>query len=183
MSVAKSYIQPDSGEDDDLIALLIKWASSQIRDFTQRVFTKPPAVGVMRSVYFSHTRSVRLDDPLKDVTEIVAPIDHYVDGEPYPYERVLDPSEYEIQTRPNGTTLRLDYPGSGRFDVTGTWGWESIPGTIEQACVVTADEWFRGNVLPPTGTREEGAAEGRNLYLPREVQEMLAPWQLLERIA
>jgi hypothetical protein len=120
---------------------------------------------------------------LKDVTEIIAPIAHTVEGEPYPFERVLTAEEYELQQRPNGTTLRLDEPGHGRFDVTGEWGWEVIPGTIEQAVVVTADEWYRGNILPSTGTREEGESEGRNLYLPREVQEMLQPWTLQERIA
>lgn len=117
------------------------------------------------------------------MTQIVAPVDHYVDGEPYPFERTLDPSEYELITRPNGTTLRFDYPGEGKYLITGTWGWSTIPGDVEYAAIVTVDEWYRGNILPPGGEREEGEAEGRNLYLPREVQEGLQPWRLVEVIA
>lgn len=162
--------------------MLIRWASSQVRDHTQRLFTKPP-VTEQRTLTFNGTRSQRLDDPLENVTEIIAPIDHMVDGEPYPFSQILTPADYELQQAANGTTLRFGSPASGKYQITGDWGWDTIPGTIEQAVVVTVDEWYRGNVLPSTGTREEGESEGRNIYLPREVQEMLNPWALQERIA
>lgn len=165
-----------------MLSTLLRWASAQVRDFTQRLFTKPP-VTEQRAVYLYGTRSIRLDDPLNAVTEIVAPINHLVDGEPYPFTQILEATDYEVHQRPNGTTLRFEDPATGRYDITGTWGWTAIPGTIEQATVVTVDEWYRGNVLPSTHTRQEGEAEGRNLYLPREVQEMLAPWSLREMIA
>ncbi len=182
LSTVKSYIQPDTDEDDGILQTLLKWASSEIRDFTERLFTKPP-VTEERALYFRGTRSMRLDDPLATVTKIVAPIAHYVDGEPYPFERELVPDEYEIRSRPTGTTLLLDSPGNGKFLVTGTWGWSTVPGAIEAATVTTVDEWYRGNILPPTGTREEGGGEGKNIYLPREVQETLQRYVLKEYVA
>lgn len=182
MSQAKAYIQPDDDSDDEVISMLTRWASSQVREFTERQFTRPP-VTEQRSVYFAETRNEKLDDPLTNVTEIVAPIGHIVDGEPYPFTYVMDPSEYELLQRPTGTTIRLDSPGDGKFLITGTWGWEEMPGTIEQAVIATADEWYRSNVLPTTSGREEGSTESRNLYLPREVQEMLYPWQINRWVA
>jgi len=162
--------------------MLLDWAESKIREHTDRLFTKPP-VTETRAVYFYGTRSRRLDDPLTNVTEIVAPTNHTVDGEPYPIVRELTVEEYEVISRPTGTTLRLTFPGDGRFDVTGTWGWTDVPGTIEMAVITTADEWYRSNVLPTTGGREEGATESRNLALPREVQENLSEWVLREMVA
>jgi hypothetical protein len=179
---AKNYIRPDSSEDDDTLAYFVRVASSVIRDFTQRLFTKPP-VTEQRTVNFSGTRSVRLDDPLKDVTQIIAPIVHLVEGEPYPFVEILEPTAYELQQFPNGTTLRFESPAYGNYEITGTWGWETIPGTIEHATNVTIDEWYRGNTLPSTASRAEGEAESKNLYLPREVQEMLHPWALTEVVA
>ena len=184
LSTVKDYVGPDDNSDDAMLAKLTGWASDMIRDQTQRVFTHPPtATPEQRAVWFMGTKSVRLDDPLTDITEIIAPLGHTVDGEPYPFVRVLLEEEYEVLTRPTGTTLRLDFPGNGKYLVTGTWGWETIPGSIEYATVVTVDEWYRSNLLPSGGGREEGSGEGKNLFLPREVQEGLEPWSLVEMIS
>jgi len=181
LSTVKNYIQPDTDDDDGLISTLLRWASAEIRDYTGRMFTRPP-VTEQRTLYLDGTRSVRLDDPLSDITEIIAPLTYYVDGELYPLESTLTADQYELRTRPTGTTLRFDFPATGKFLVSGTWGWQQIPGAVEAATTLTVDEWYRGNVLPPTGTREEGASEGRNLYLPREVQETLNQWVMKEYV-
>jgi hypothetical protein len=183
--MAKTYIQPDDDSDDEAIAMLIRWASSQVREFTDRLFTLLPDTPVpeQRAIYFRGIRALKLDDPLKNVTEIIAPANHFVDGELFPLVLELTTEDYQLEQRPTGTTLRLNSPGDGRFDVTGEWGWEEIPGTIEQAVIATADEWYRSNVLPTPGGREEGESESRNLYLPREVQEMLEPWILRTLVA
>ena len=120
---------------------------------------------------------MRLDDPLANVTEIIAPISHLVDGELYPFEETLAPSTTRSSPAPTGSVLRLDTPRPcGRFDMTGDWGWNVIPGDVQYATIATVDEWYRGNQLPAIGGREEGEQESRNIYLPREVQETLIPW-------
>lgn len=183
LSAARDYIRPDTTEDDEVILRLIGWASGQVRRYTQRLLTTPP-VTEQRAIYFMDTRSRRLDDPLFNVTEIVAPVDTYVEGEPYPYERVMDSSEYELVQTPIGTTLRFDERQSGKFLITGTWGWSEVPSDIENAVVVAVDEWYASNIIAPYGGQEEGErGEGRNIALPREVKEILDPWRLVELIS
>jgi hypothetical protein len=173
LSAAKTYIQPDSEEDDQILADLIRYASGLIRTFTERRLTRPP-VTEQRALYWTGRRSGRLDDKLSDVTEIVAP---------YPYERPLTPGEYEIQQFPTLSQLTLDRAVEGKLLVSGTWGWDQLPGDIQYACIATVDEWFRGNLLPATGTRSEGEPESANITLPEEVKEMLMPWQHRQLIA
>lgn len=183
LAACKEYIRPDTNDDDAIISRLIGWASGQVRRYTQRLLTTPP-VPEQRAIYFTDTRSRRLDDPLTTVTEIVAPVNTFVDGEPYPYERVMDPTEYELIQTPVGTTLRFDERQSGKFLITGTWGWATVPGDIEQAVILAVDEWYRSNVIAPYQGQDEGErSEGRNIALPDEVKEVLDPWALVELIA
>jgi hypothetical protein len=167
LSYAKRYIQPDSEEDDQILADLIRYASAMIRTFTERRLTTPRVVG-QRPVFFRGRASVRLDDVLTSVTGIQAP---------YPYERALTSDEYELLQWPTLTQLTIDRPVEGKCLVTGIWGWDQLPGDIQYATITTVDEWYRGNQLPAIGTREEGEPEGRNISLPREVQEILQPWR------
>lgn len=182
LSDALDYIRPDADGDDAIIARLISWASGQTRRYTQRLLTTPPSVAEQRAIYFTDTKSRRLDDPLTNVTEIVAPVDFLVEGEPYPFERVMDASEYELVQTPIGTTLRFDEPTSGKFLITGTWGWAQVPDDIQMAVIVAADEWYRSNILS-AAEPDEDRSEGRNIALPREVKEILDPWRLVELIA
>jgi len=169
LSRVKNYIQPDDDADDEVIADLIRYASALIRSHTGRNLTTP-TVTQERALYFSGRKSVRLDDKLTNITAVSAG---------YPYDRALTPQEYELLQFPTVSQLTLDRPVEGKVLVTGTWGWApaSLPADLEYACVISVDEWYRSNVLPTTGGREEGATESRNLYLPREVQEILVPWQ------
>jgi hypothetical protein len=173
LSAAKRYIQPDSEEDDQILADLITYASSMIRTFTERLFTTPP-VQEQRKLWFTGRCSLRLDDPLSDVTEILAP---------YPHHRALSSDEWELLQFPAVTELRVDRPLEGKALVTGSWGWSQIPGDIQYGTIATVDEWYRGNQLPPTGGRAEGEQESANIYLPREVQQILTPWQHRQLIA
>jgi hypothetical protein len=167
LSKVKNYTQPDAEGDDGVLSELVGYASALIRSYTGRLLTTPP-VTEERPLYWTGRRSGRLDDKLINVTAISAP---------YPYERALAASEYEVVQFPTLSELRLDRAVEGKLLLTGTWGWAQVPGDIEYACVVTVDEWYRGNLLPPTGSRDEGAAEGANIYLPQEVQQILEPWR------
>jgi hypothetical protein len=173
LSYVKRYVQPDSEEDDQILADLIRYASGLIRTFTERRLTRPP-VTEERTLYWTGRRSGRLDDKLSDVTEIVAP---------YPYERALTASEYELEQFPTVSVLTVDQPVEGKLLVSGTWGWDQLPGDIQYATIATVDEWYRGNALAPIHGREEGEPEGANIYLPLEVQQILTPWQHRQLIA
>jgi hypothetical protein len=167
LSYVKRYVQPDSEEDDQILADLIRYASGLIRTFTERRLTTPPVVG-QRAVYFRGRAAVPLDDKLNSVTAIEAP---------YPYERALTPDEYELVQFTTLTQLTIDRPVEGKCLVTGTWGWSTVPADLEYATIVTVDEWYRGNQLPAIGTRKEGEPESRNISLPNEVQQILQPWR------
>jgi hypothetical protein len=167
LSYVKRYVQPDSEEDDQILADLIRYASGLIRTFTERRLTRPP-VTEQRALYWTGRRSGRLDDKLTNITAITAP---------YPYERELTAGEYEIQQFPTVSVLTLDRAVEGKLLVSGTFGWDPLPGDLAYATIVTVDEWYRGNQLPATGTRGEGEPEGANIFLPLEVQQILTPWQ------
>jgi hypothetical protein len=173
LSYVKRYVQPDSEEDDQILADLIRYASGLIRTYTERRLTRPP-VTEQRALYWTGRRSGRLDDKLSDVTEIVAP---------YPFERALTAGEYELEQFPTLSQLTLDRAVEGKLLVTGTWCWDQLPGDLQYATIACVDEWYRGNQLPPTGGRAEGEPEGANIYLPREVQQILSPWQPRQLIA
>lgn len=169
LSKVKNYIQPDAGGDDEVLNDLTRFASALIRTYVGRPLTTPTVVE-QRPFYFSGRRSIRLDDRLTNATYVAAA---------YPYDRVLAADEYEVREFPTVSELVLDRAVEGKVLVSGTWGWGTagIPGDLEYATIVTVDEWYRGNVIPSTATREEGEAEGANIYLPQEVQQMLAPWR------
>jgi hypothetical protein len=161
---------------------LIRYASGMIRSHTQRQFTYPVAEAEQRALWFSGQKTMALDDPIANITEIIAPLNHFVDGEPFPIVHVLTAEEYSVLTTPIGNKLRLAEPGNGRFDVTADWGWAQIPGDVQYAAIATVDEWYRSNIAPAINTREQGEQEGRNIYLPREVQESLENWRLKEYV-
>lgn len=181
LGALQTYIEPADQEDSETLQKLSTWASNLIRSYCQRPFTIPSVVE-QRSHEFVGTRSRRFMDKLTEITEIVAPVTFYVEGEPYPYTQVLDPSQYRLEQWPTHTTLRFDSPADGIFQITGRWGWDEVPSDLEYACVITVDEWYRSNVISGYSDTQ-GGPEGRNLYLPREVQEALGAWRSVEVIA
>jgi hypothetical protein len=137
-------------------------------------------------VYFQNTASARMDDYLTNVTKITAPVNHFVDGEPYPYVRDLTTDEYEIRQFPTVTEIRLDYPGDQKFLITGDWGWNQseVPEDLQRLTIITVDEWYRSNIIASYEGQAEGdRREGRNISLPREVKEDLETWILRGVIA
>lgn len=186
LSEARTYIRPDGTEDDAVLEMMLGWASDRIRAHCKRNFTVPKVTATERGVYFYGTKSVRLDDILTNVTKVTAPVNHYVDGEPYPYVRDLTSDEYEVRQFPTFTELRLDYFGVDKFLVTGDWGWNqaNIPDDLRRLTIITVDEWYRSNIIASyEGTSEGERREGRNISLPREVKEDLEAWVLQEMIA
>ena len=186
LSAAKTYIRPDGTEDDGILELMLGWASDRIRAHTYRKLTVPKVTGVERPVYFYGTNSVRLDDYLTNVTKVTAPVNHYVDGEPYPYVRDLTTDEYEVRQFPTVTEIRLDYAGTDKFLITGDWGWNQneVPEDLQRLTIITVDEWYRSNIIASYEGQTEGERrEGRNISLPREVKEDLEQWILREVIA
>jgi hypothetical protein len=186
LSAAKTYIRPDGNEDDAIIELMLGWASDRIRAHTYRRFTVPKVTATERAVYFQNTASARMDDYLTNVTKITAPVNHFVDGEPYPYVRDLTTDEYEIRQFPTVTEIRLDYPGDQKFLITGDWGWNQseVPEDLQRLTIITVDEWYRSNIIASYEGQAEGdRREGRNISLPREVKEDLETWILRGVIA
>lgn len=186
LSDARAYIRPDGNEDDAVIEMMLGWASDRIRAHTYRKFTVPKVTQQERPVYFYDTASARLDDYLTNVTQVTAPVNFYVEGEPYPYVRNLTSDEYEIRQFPTVTELRLDYAGTDKFLVTGDWGWNQseVPEDLQRLTIITVDEWYRSNIIASyEGVSEGERREGRNISLPREVKDDLEAWVLREVIA
>ena len=84
-----------------------------------------------------------------------------------------------IMVRVSNLLFRM---GFMQVQVTGTWGWASVPTQVQQACAVTAAEWTRKDVaafaIEDYGRNDALMAEPQGYYsLPPAALKMLAPFR------
>lgn len=175
----KDYAQIDAAEtqNDAIISRLISWASSMARSYTGRELTVPTVVQT-RYLQSYGGNEYYLGDKLTDVTQIVSPMQYFVEGETISYSDLI--TDYDLTQRPHGTVLRFFSPVVGKISITGTWGWEEPPPDVEYAVIIAVDTWYRGNVIAPWNPPDDQEAErgGIKGTLPSSSKEILDPWKL-----
>lgn len=175
--------------DDTLIQELITAASRTIMSRFQREFAP---------VSTSTTRRFRVDGTIVDL----APYDLQVvsgagvvldpDGTPTSLTAITD---YKLKPRPtmSGTYYKLhiadsrylwsqtvqDY-GYAEVDITGTWGFASIPSDVARAAAITAGAWIdRGaDVIAAMDNtvRNDGTTMATSWAIPAAAYRLLQPW-------
>lgn len=151
----KLYLgQPDEVVDDDLLIRLINAASDAIYTLTGREFktigTNPQTRTFDASEIYANGFLYVGD--YTDVTNIVVynSSDDVVATDPdyikLPRNRM--PWEpYQAIRFKTQTVSSTDY-----IDITGSWGFPSVPEEIRQACVVTAFIWYERDIAKFSGT-------------------------------
>jgi hypothetical protein len=63
-------------------------------------------------------------------------------------------------------------------EVTGNWGWTSVPSDVEQACILTVRTWLRRDVSAVEAVIEapEDLAVGRPMGIPSDAWSLLRPF-------
>jgi hypothetical protein len=63
-------------------------------------------------------------------------------------------------------------------EVTGDWGWTSVPVDVEQACILTVRTWLRRDVSAAEAVlaAPEDLAAGRPMGLPSDAWSLLRPY-------
>lgn len=147
--------QPGETQNDPILGALITRASVAIMREVERQFA-PTETGVAHRFevgadYGATLLSLAPYD-LRTVTSVKLDTDL---ASPY----TLSTSEYRLGPRPNRdgvyTWIRLRpqnngtaqwFPDVREVEITGNWGFSSVPEDVRHACVVTAADWFRRDV-------------------------------------
>lgn len=179
LAAFKSYAQIDVSDTsaDAVINRLITWASGVIRSHLDRAITIP-TVTETRGFYMQDQKLLVFDDKVTNITQVVAPVGFYVEGELYDGSDVVDPANYVLTTGPAFSTLRLDYPVDGILEVSATYGWAASPSDLEYATTVQVDIWYRGNVIAPWNPPDDAEQKREEIpgNLSKSVKELLEPW-------
>lgn len=188
----RQWMQTPPGDitDDRLIEVLINRASRAIRQYTSREFTLETGTNPRtRTVDVGgyHRLATREGVPVGDMasapgtvrvldsdggtvstltvsTDLVALPTHRESWEPVTH----------LRFRPDAQTLAEDY----QLEVTGSFGWPSVPEDITHACVLAVATWLRRGVQAfGTSYQPEDAAITGPESLPTGVRAMLAQYR------
>ena len=135
--------------DDALIELCIDAASAAIDNMTERTFSQGTATRVFvpdDSFYtpiddlYSVT-TVKTSDDADQVYDIVwdttdyqlEPLNGTINGTPWPYTGIRAVGDYLFPTVGAEATVQI----------TGVWGWPSVPVAIQQAAILQAARYFK----------------------------------------
>jgi hypothetical protein len=184
----REFIQKPTGDTDQdaVIAALITRASLAVMGWCEREFAPESAADVVRTFQIAHG-----DEWLS-----LAPHDLQsaslvqVDTDTTAYTLSTDEYRFDPPGQPNGvyTSVRLrplSVSTSGRqlwptreVQITGTWGFPSVPEDVKHAAVVTTAIWLRRDVQAFSSVfrLDEGSVE-RPEALPSAVKGVLAPWR------
>jgi hypothetical protein len=176
-----AQIEEDDTAADAVINRLITWSSSLIRSHLQRAITIPQLIA-SRTIYFEGESTMLMEDRVEDITEVLAPIGYYVEGEIYSDDEVV--VEFQYEQSHSFTRLILPTKVVGPVYVTGTWGWDTVPTDLEYACTLQVDDWFRGNVQAVWNPPDEGETKRKEISgaLSDHVKEILEPWVFRTRV-
>lgn len=144
--------QETDPDQDDVIGSLITRASTAIIAYCQREFRPKGAEDEDRTFEYHGGGRLELTPySLRELTSVRIDVD---ESNP----TTLTASEYRLYPQPAAagvyTALRLSpYLVHSRarwqqrlVEVTGKWGYDTVPSDIEHACVVTAATWLRRDV-------------------------------------
>jgi hypothetical protein len=195
----KAFLQRNDTQQDPLIASLITRASDTIHRQTGREFA-PATTSATRA--FAYTGGGILDLYPYDVrsitamtidsdggtpTTLVANTDYQLRPLPardgvYQYLRLLtqDTGDPGVLTPgwPSDGAPSSRVPSERQISITGAWGFATVPGDIEHACIVTVVTWLRADVqaFSTSFSIDEGRLQ-RPEALPSAVQALLAPYR------
>lgn len=168
--------KPDEDEEQDaIIGALVVAASLDIMDELEREFA-PATTGVARkfevgSDYGDTILSLAPFD-LRSVTTVKLDTDL---ASPY----TLSASEYRLYPKPSRfgtyTSIRLRpqsvatanwFPDIREVEITGNWGFATVPANVKLAAAITAADWFRRDVAAFSTTF---SAEADRFEVPRAI--------------
>lgn len=152
LAEVKSALRLTDNEDDTLLERAIESASRRIDGYCGRWFYKTPATAVR--LFTENELVLTFPNDLANAT-VTIKIDSNGDGT---YDQtlvqgtdyVLTPTNAVIEGIPfqraqmiGGQTFPLYYaPAPPTVEVTGFWGWDSVPSDVNQACVLLAMRQF-----------------------------------------
>ncbi len=187
----RSYLQKPSGDtaQNDMIEALIARASRSIMRFCEREFAPAGAAGVART--FAWTGRGHIDLVPYDVRAVTAVLlDPNLDAAD---QTTLGASDYMLMpveatdgvyqsiavanTASQGSSTTRSAFGWRQVQVTGTWGFASVPADVSYACLMAVAIWMRRDVqaFSTTFNTDEARLE-RPEALPSAVKGMLMPW-------
>ncbi|MBC7643559.1 MAG: hypothetical protein H7123_00430 [Thermoleophilia bacterium] len=168
LAKVRSFMQHDATvalDNDDEMQRLITRASATIMDYTGREFVSAATAGTARQfLYYSSPDHVMRTTPF-DLRSVTAVTFDPESSSP----TALVATDWRLLPIPSkyGVFNSLYFPrhsgnAAGRIvQVTGTWGWATVPHEVEQACIDTVDHWIKRNL--PGG---EAIPEERDRYGP-----------------
>lgn len=140
--------------DDTLLELCIESASRAIDNMTERVFFQGTATRVFVADDSFYTpiddlysvTSVKTADDADQVYDItwkttdyqLEPLNGTVNGTPWPYTGI----------RAVGDFLWPTVGAEATVQITGVWGWPSVPTAIKQACILQSARYYKRSDSP-----------------------------------
>lgn len=184
-AAVRSFLQKrnDDTDQDAIIADLITRASTAISRYCTREFAPKVDASTARTFEYAGSGLLSLAPyDARTVTQVRIDTD---EASP----TTLTSSDYRLAPYParDGvyTHLRLSpfvLVSTSRFvsrlvEVTGTWGFASVPVDVEEACIVTAAEWTRRLVAGRAAfPADEGGDGPRQEAIPFEARMLLKPY-------
>lgn len=151
----KAAVGFDDTLDDTVIQRALDSATEWIDGYCGRTFG-PVSTSSTRTFDADNSRSLSIPDA---ATVTAVTIDSRQDGT---YATTLAASQYQLypldvsqpgvrggyrEIRVNPTAAQAFWPGY-QVRVTGTWGYGSIPASVEEACILLANRYFRRSMAP-----------------------------------
>lgn len=148
----KSALRLTDNVDDGLLEKAIESASRRIDGYCGRFFYKTASTAIniypineyllrMPEDLANSTVTIKIDTAAngtyattltQDVDYILEPTDASLRGYPYVHARMVGGATFPLFTIPSFPTCQ----------VTGFWGWDSVPADVSQACVLLAMRQF-----------------------------------------
>lgn len=178
LAQAKSYIGIDHDDKNSEISRAITSASRAIDRHAKRQFGQLATVEVRwYTPWYDEDlrRWVCEIDDIQDLTGVIVAIDT---GDDDTYETTLASTEYIFRPKNAASTLRpytqisikntaasQPMKRSDSVQITGKWGWTSVPSTIEEACLLQVNrlDWRKDAPQGVSGSPSQGGSELRLL--------------------
>ena len=187
VAVTTSYIDRDvlkqilflteTDEWDEYLDLLIRSVADAIDQHTGRTFL---TTGLEETRYFRGRggRHLEVDD-----TYSVTSLKMDTNGDGTFDETLTEGDDFDLHPLNEGAKTRVvlrsesslgAFPhGSKAIEVVGLWGWETVPGSVEQAAMLTATRWFKRKETDYKEASEAGATR----LLDPDVLVILEPYR------
>lgn len=190
LSEVKAALRLTDSVDDDLIEIAINAASREIDGYCERTFYNG---GTATREFIPANSFVTEIDDLQSVTSIktdgdgdgnyettwttadyqLEPLNGFVSGIEQPYTRIKAIGDYLFPVYDVQNTN--SYQAS--VQITGVWGWESIPDAVRQACILSSLRQFKRYDAPLgiAGFGDYGPM--RVSRVDPDIEQMLSPFR------